>query len=110
MERQWNWQRSHYRSVKKKAGSPTTDHDDVTPGVYLYLIISLCPRNGGVLRIMYEVLLLLGCTVGGADSLKIFFIGVQLIFNVVLVSGAQYSESVIRIHIFTLFKILSPYR
>ena len=59
--------KSLLKSVKKKAGSPTTNHNDVTPGVYLYLIISLSPRNRGVLRIMYEVLLL-GCTGGGADS------------------------------------------
>ena len=38
------------------------------------------------------------------------FIAVQLIYNVVLVSGAQQSESVIYICIFTLFQILSPYR
>ena len=37
---------------------------------------------------------------------KIFktkFIGVQLIYNVVLVSGVQQSESVIDIHVSTLF-------
>ena len=38
------------------------------------------------------------------------FIGVQLIYNVVLVSGVQQSESVIHIHISTLFQILFPYR
>ena len=59
--------KSLLKSVKKKAGSPTTNHNDVTPRVYLYLIISLSPKNEGVLRIMYE-LLLLGCTGGGADS------------------------------------------
>lgn len=59
--------KSLLKSVKKKAGSPTTNQNDVTPGVYLYLIILLSSRNGGVLRIMYEVLLL-GCTGGGADS------------------------------------------
>ena len=37
-------------------------------------------------------------------------IGVQLIYNVVLVSGVQQSESVIYIHISTLFQILFPYR
>ena len=42
--------------------------------------------------------------------LKKIFIGIQLIYNVVLVSGIQQSESVIHIHIFTLFKILFPYR
>ena len=36
------------------------------------------------------------------------FIGVELIYNVVLVSGIQQSESVT--HISTLFKILFPYR
>ena len=41
--------------------------------------------------------------------LKIFF-RVQLIYNVVLVSGAQQSESAIHIHICTLFQILFPYR
>ena len=34
--------------------------------------------------------------------LKIF-IGVQLIYNVVLISGVQQSESVVHIHISTLF-------
>ena len=37
---------------------------------------------------------------------KINFIGVQLIYNVVLVSGVQQSNSLIHIHIFILFKIL----
>ena len=41
---------------------------------------------------------------------KKIFIGVQLIYNVVLVSGVQQSESVIHIHISTLFKILFPHR
>ena len=36
------------------------------------------------------------------------FIGVELIYNVMLVSGIQQSESVT--HISTLFKILFPYR
>ena len=36
-------------------------------------------------------------------SFKKIFIGVQLIYNVVLVSGVQQSESVIHIHISTLF-------
>ena len=35
--------------------------------------------------------------------LKIFFIAVQLIYSAVLVSGVQQSESVIHIHVFTLF-------
>ena len=38
------------------------------------------------------------------------FIGVQLIYNVVLVLGVQQSESVIHIHISTLFQILFPHR
>ena len=33
---------------------------------------------------------------------KFFFIGVELIYNVVLVSGIQQSDSVIHIHISTL--------
>ena len=41
--------------------------------------------------------------------LKIF-IGEQLIYNVVLVSAVQQSESVIHIPISTLFQILFPYR
>ena len=40
----------------------------------------------------------------------LFYIGEQLINNVVLVSGAQQSESVIHIHVPTLFQILFPYR
>ena len=38
------------------------------------------------------------------------FIGVQLIYNVVLVSDVQQSDSVIHIHIFIVFQILFPYR
>ena len=38
------------------------------------------------------------------------FIGVYLIYNVVLVSGVQQTESIIHIHISTLFQILFPYR
>ena len=34
------------------------------------------------------------------------FIGVELIYNVVLASGVQQSDSVIPIHIFILFQIL----
>ena len=41
---------------------------------------------------------------------KFIFIGVQLIYNVVLVSAVQQSESVIHMHISTLFQILFPYR
>ena len=40
----------------------------------------------------------------------IIFIAVQLIYNVVLVSGVQQSESVMHIHIPTLFEILFPCR
>ena len=39
-----------------------------------------------------------------------FPIAVQLIYSVVLVSGVQQTESVIHIHISTLFQILFPYR
>ena len=38
------------------------------------------------------------------------FIGVQLIYNVVLVLGVQQRDSVIHIHIFILFQILFSYR
>ena len=38
------------------------------------------------------------------------FIGVQLIYSVVLVSGVRLSDSVIHIHIFILFYILFSYR
>ena len=37
------------------------------------------------------------------------YLGVQLIYNAVLVSGVQQSDSFIYIHISTLFQILSPY-
>ena len=44
-------------------------------------------------------------------SLKLlFFIGVQLLYNVVLVSALQQSKLVIRIHISTLFQISFPFR
>ena len=42
--------------------------------------------------------------------LKKNFIGVYLIYNFVLISGVQQSESVIHTHIFFLFQILFPYR
>ena len=41
---------------------------------------------------------------------KLIFIGVQLIYNVVLVSAVQQSESVIHLHISILFQILFPHR
>ena len=40
----------------------------------------------------------------------LFYIGVQLINNVVLVSGLQSGDSVIHIHVSVLFQILSPFR
>ena len=40
----------------------------------------------------------------------LFYIGVQLINNVVLVSGVQQSDSVIHIHVSILFQILFPFR
>ena len=39
-----------------------------------------------------------------------FYIGVQLINNVVLVSGVEQSDSVIHIHVSNLFQILLPFR
>ena len=39
-----------------------------------------------------------------------FYIGVQLIKNVVLVSGVQQSDSVIHIHVSIRFQILFPVR
>ena len=45
-----------------------------------------------------------------ANSGIFFFIEIKLIYNVVLVSGVQHSESVIYIHVPLLFQILSPYR
>ena len=38
------------------------------------------------------------------------FIGVELIYTVVLVSSVQHSDSVIHIHVFILFQIRFPYR
>ena len=43
-------------------------------------------------------------------SLQKNFIGVQLIYNVVLVSSIQQNDSVTHIHVSTLFKIIFPYR
>ena len=43
-------------------------------------------------------------------SLFLIFIEVYLIYNVVLVSGIQQSDSVIHTHKSTLFQILFPYR
>ena len=43
-------------------------------------------------------------------SFLLIFIGVYLIYNVVLVSSVHQSESVIHLHISTFFSILFPYR
>ena len=43
-------------------------------------------------------------------TFKIFSIGLQLIYNAVLVSGVQQSDSVIHIRISILFQILFPFR
>ena len=40
----------------------------------------------------------------------LFYVGVELIYNVVLISGIQQSDSVIDIHICILFQILFPFR
>ena len=40
----------------------------------------------------------------------LFYIGVELMNNVVLVSGVQHSDSVIHIHVSILFQILFPFR
>ena len=40
----------------------------------------------------------------------LFYIGVELIDNVVLVSGVQQSDSVIHIHVSILFQIIFPLR
>ena len=49
---------------------------------------------------------------GGGESFffKKIFIGVELINNVVLLAAVQHGASVIRVHVSTLFQILSPYR
>ena len=39
-----------------------------------------------------------------------FLIGIQLIYNVVLVSGVQQNDSIIHIHISILFQIIFPFR
>ena len=39
--------KSLLKNVKKKAGSPTTNQNDVTPRVYLYLIISSVSQEWG---------------------------------------------------------------
>ena len=43
------------------------------------------------------------CLIGLQSCFLVTFIGVWLIYNVVLVSGVQQSESVVRIHAFILF-------
>ena len=40
----------------------------------------------------------------------LFYIGVELINTIVLVSGVQQSDSVIHIHVSILFQILFPFR
>ena len=43
------------------------------------------------------------CLIGLQSCFLVTFIGVWLIYNVVLVSGVQRSESVVHIHAFILF-------
>ena len=40
----------------------------------------------------------------------LFYIGVQLINNVVIVSGVQQSDSVIHVHVSIVFQILFPFK
>ena len=50
---------------------------------------------------------------GKSQDLKkifLFYIGVELINNVVLVSGVQHSDSVHHIHVSILFQMLFPFR
>ena len=42
--------------------------------------------------------------------LKLIFTGVQLLFNVVLISAVQQSEPAMHIHVSPLFWISSPFR
>ena len=44
------------------------------------------------------------------DDSSLFYIGVELINNVSLVSGVQQSDSVIHIHVSILFQFFSPFR
>ena len=47
----------------------------------------------------------------GIDLLKfLFYIGLELINNVVMVLGVQQSDSVIHIHVSILFQIIFPFR
>ena len=73
-----------------------------------FVFPSHCPRQpgqGACFRLNQ-----LGTPSRAYNLFKKFFIGVWLIYNVMLVSGVQQSESIIHIHISTLFKILFPYR
>ena len=45
-----------------------------------------------------------------SDFNILFYTGVQLINNVVSVSGVQQSDSVLHVHISILFQILFPFR
>ena len=45
-----------------------------------------------------------------SNAAFIDLIEVELIYNTVLVSGVQHSDSVIHIHVSILFQILSPFR
>ena len=44
------------------------------------------------------------------QSISIFFVGVGLLYNIVLVSGTHQRDSVIHIHILILFHLDLPYR
>ena len=43
-------------------------------------------------------------------TLFLFYIGVQLIYTIVLASGVRQSDSLIHTHVSILFQVLSPYR
>ena len=80
---------------------------------YHILILTLCILVCCGKSQIYFIVLHLVSSILNIRSLLfffIFYIGVHLIYNVVLVSGVQQSDSVIHLHIFILFQIIFPYR
>ena len=69
---------------------------------YSYNIIwnKLCHQSWLLLLIFFGIFF----------NLTLFYIGVMLIYNIVLVSGVQQGDSVMHIHISLLFCNLFPYR
>ena len=77
------------------------------PAVHIPRVETLCGQEYFLLIFVPLIVLVPeSCSV----FLKLIFIELQLIYSVVFIYSLKQSESVVHIHISTLFKILFPYR